>query len=91
MKIERDKILHVIAGIGVYLAVAAALGPVSGLLAAIAAGVGKELYDVWDSDRRLAAGLAPRATPDPADFAATAAGGVFGLALHQVALLAWGV
>lgn len=83
MKIERDKLYHFAAGAAVYLAIAYTLGPVAGILAAIVAGLVKEVYDVADSDRRLADGQTPRHTPEPADFAATTLGGLAGFALEQ--------
>lgn len=66
--IARNKVLHVAAGFGVALLFGLLFGPGWGLLAALAAGAGKEALD--------ACGFG---VSDGADFNATAAGGALGM------------
>ena len=64
-----DKCLHFIVGVLIY-AVAHFVSPIIGLMAVLAAAVGKEVYDHFHKDTH---------TDDIWDAAATIAGGVVGL------------
>lgn len=75
---EADKIKHFYAGAVFYAALAVPGNePALGLLAASAAGVGKELYDSRQAGNRF----------DGQDLLATVVGGIAALAIHQATLL----
>ena len=66
-----DKKLHLIAGVVIAVFFGLIADPITGLGAAIAAGIMKECYDDWHQDGAF----------DPKDMAATWAGGCIGFAL----------
>ena len=68
MKIEQDKIMHFIAGIIVCFVVALIFkNPMYGLIGAVIAGIGKEVWDYYDYGK-----------PDFMDCLATWVGGIAG-------------
>jgi hypothetical protein len=73
MKIEPDKVAHFWAGLAIMLAVSLFGGWVIGLIAAVAAGLLKEAYD-----------MTGRGTPDIWDAVATGLGGVAGAGLYLI-------
>ena len=68
LDIPPDKALHLIGGVLIY-AVAHFVSPLVGLGAVVAAGVGKEIYDYFNRDKR---------TPEVMDAVATIIGGLLG-------------
>lgn len=71
--LPHDKALHLIIGLAVFTLVLPHSAGM-GLVAAVAAGAGKETYDR----------LSGRGTPDIWDFVATALGGVWGYAIVRL-------
>lgn len=69
MKIPHDKLLHIVAGLAVFMAVALIATPPWAFAASAIVGVVKELYDLWQRHKH---------TPDPWDALTTAAGGASG-------------
>lgn len=68
LDLPHDKALHIIAGVLIY-AVAHFVSPLVGLGAVVAAGVGKEIYDLFHRDKH---------TPEVMDAVATIVGGLLG-------------
>lgn len=69
LRIHQDKLLHILAGLVVFMAGVPFAGPAWAFALAGAAGVLKELYDMRSRDKH---------TPDLWDAVATAAGGAAG-------------
>jgi hypothetical protein len=72
-----DKLKHIIAGALIVCVVSQIYNTVIAMIACVAIGAGKEL--IWDK-------LLGLGDPDPADFAATIAGGMFGLGIAEAIL-----
>lgn len=68
MKLAKDKTLHFNAGLALAIVFGAFFGAIVGLLLAVAAGVGKEVYDYYTG----------KGTPELADVMYTWLGGVVG-------------
>jgi uncharacterized membrane protein len=67
----KDKLYHLIAGFAIALLIALLINPTLGIVTAILAGVGKEVYDKYYK----------KSTPDPLDALATIVGGIIGLVI----------
>ena len=80
-----DKAYHFTAGAAASLVVGLLVSPLYGLLAAIAAGILKELYDALSNARRAREGLPPNHDVDFNDALATAIGG-FAISLLLLAI-----
>jgi hypothetical protein len=76
-KLPRDKLLHIAAGVLIFLTVAIAWAPRPAAIAVLVIGASKEL--LWDSINnylRQRKALPPNHDVDPWDFLATVAGGM---------------
>ena len=76
MKLARDKVLHLVVGAAIaFGAVLVTSTPVFGLLAAVIAGVGKELWDRHQNARAARNHVVPPHSVEWQDAAWTAVGG----------------
>jgi hypothetical protein len=82
MKIAKDKILHLVAGAVVaFVVILVSRTPALGFLAAVIAGVGKELWDKRENDRAARKHVVPPHTVEWQDAVWTAGGGALVAAL----------
>ena len=82
MKIAKDKIFHFIAGAAAaFVVIWITRTPALGFLAAVVAGVGKELWDKRENDRAARNHVLPPHTVEWQDAAWTAGGGALVAAL----------